>query len=189
MTKKSKKAASKIKPKKTKNKGGRPSPYDKKYIKMAYVACSEAGFSNSLLAKLFGVGTTTIERWRNKYKRFDTVIKKGRDVFDTNRVKSSLLKRATGFRYTETTRELPAIQSKDLDDKNAKGESNLIVTKKVSKKVVPDTKACIFWLSKRDPKEWPSEKQLLELSSPEGEGLFKGITVTFIKGDKKDENS
>ena len=171
MTKKSKKAASKIKPKKKKNKGGRPSPYDKKYIKMAYIACSEAGFSNSLLAKLFGVGTTTIERWRNKYKRFDTVIKKGRDVFDTNKVKSSLLKRATGFRYTETTRE--------LDDKG----KELVVTKKVSKKVVPDTKACIFWLSKRDPKEWPSEKQLLELSSPEGEGLFKGITVTFVKGD------
>ena len=60
-------------------------------------------------------------------------------------VENALLKRALGYQYDEIT----------LEDG--------IETKRVTKEVIPDTTAQIFWLKNRKPDQW-RDKQNLELS-------------------------
>ncbi|MBQ7864743.1 MAG: hypothetical protein IJ350_00130, partial [Clostridia bacterium] len=71
-----------------------------------------------------------------------------RDVVDVE-VENALLQRALGDSYPETTKELK---------RNATtGERELVVTKEVTKMVVPDSTAQIFWLKNRRPDQWRSK--------------------------------
>lgn len=164
MTKKSKKAAPKRKPKKTKNKGGRPTKFKNDYIRQAYVACKEAPFTDVKLAKLFNVSKATIANWKNEHPEFLESIKKGKDEWDCLTAEKCLLKRVTGYRYTETTRELNPL-SKDKD------QAKMIITKKISKHVSPDVKACDIWLCNRHPERWRKLKHV-ELTGKDGDPLI-----------------
>lgn len=61
-------------------------------------------------------------------------------------VENALYKRAVGYTYNEVTRESVKDQ--------ATGEESLQVTKVVTKQVMPDTTAQIFWLKNRRPDRW-----------------------------------
>jgi hypothetical protein len=143
-------------------KDGRPTVYQKDYARMAYVACSESGMSDVKLAKLFGVCKTTITTWKRTYPDFLSSIKKGKDEYDSENVELSLLKRALGYKFTETTREVvPTSQG-------------LVITRKVTKEVPPDAKAAMDWLCNRNPDRWKKSKHV-ELSGPGGGPV--GVTV------------
>ncbi len=131
------------------------SKYKKEYAHMAYVACSEGGFTDVKLGKLFRKCKATINNWKKDYPEFLDSIKKGKDEFDCEKVEKSLLKRALGYRYTETTKE-NSIKSDDL-----------IVTKKVRKEVSPDSKAAMDWLCNRNPGRWKKIKHV-EVTGPGG---------------------
>ena len=62
------------------------------------------------------------------------------------KVENALYKRAVGYTYNEVTRESVKDQ--------ATGEESLQVTKVVTKQVMPDTTAQIFWLKNRRPDRW-----------------------------------
>ncbi len=144
-----------------KRKGGRPTDYDpENYPRMAYVACMDGGFTDVKLAKLFGVSKATINNWKKEHPEFFDSIVRGKDEFDCAAAENCLLKRVKGFRYTEITRE-----------PSSKEPDKMVVTKKVSKMVVPDTKAIQFFLinrSRRDPQT--------------GEKRWNQISQTLIKG-------
>ena len=84
-------------------------------------------------------------------------------------MEQSLLKRALGYKYTETTRE-PVIVSKrgviDGEDIGEGGsveeavERSLVTTKQVTKEVVPDVTAQTFWLKNRQPQRWSDKKEI-----------------------------
>jgi len=127
---------------------GRPlgsTKYEKRYDEMAFVACSEGGFTVPKLAKLFGVDRSTVNNWMVKYPDFLESINKGRDIFDCATAEDCLLKRIKGYKYEETTQEL--VQGEESD--------NLKVTKIVTKSVAPDVPGIIFFLRNRDRKRWP----------------------------------
>ena len=119
---------------------GRPTKYSDRYPAMAFMACAEMGATNRQLARLFGVGSSTLDRWIARHADFRGAIKRGKAQFDTEVVERALLKLALGYRYTEETR--------------TPGEQGLELTKAVQKQTPPNTKAQIFWLSNRAPGRW-----------------------------------
>lgn len=109
------------------------------------------GLTDEQIASNMGVAYSTLRIWRDKYPALSAALKKGKEVID-RQVENSLLKRALGYRYKETTQEL-------VTDK-ATGHSELVVTKIVEKEVVPDTTAQIFWLKNRKPSMWRDRAQV-----------------------------
>jgi hypothetical protein len=114
---------------------------------------AQKGFIDRELADFFKVKESTITRWKDKYPDFCTSLKRGKDEFDTGKVENTLLRRALGYQYTEKTQTLSKPDPET-------GETKLITVKQVTKEVVPDTTAIIFWLKNRQPDRW-RDKQIL----------------------------
>lgn len=95
-----------------------------------------------------GCSPSTLHKWRNEHSEISEALKKGQDVVDAQ-VENALLKRALGYSYTEITKELKLNKTT--------GEQELVVTKEVTKMVVPDTTAQIFWMKNRRPDQWRSK--------------------------------
>lgn len=103
------------------------------------------GLTDEQIAYNIGINVATLYRWKQSHSEICNALKRGKEVVD-RQVENALLKRALGYKYTETTREL-------VIDKDT-GYSHMEVTKVVEKEVQPDTTAQIFWLKNRKPKEW-----------------------------------
>lgn len=103
------------------------------------------GLTDEQIAHNMGIGYSTLQAWKNEYQDILDSLKRGKEVVD-RMVENALLKRALGYSYKETTREL--VVDKDT------GEAEIKITKIVEKEVVPDTTAQIFWLKNRKPKDW-----------------------------------
>ena len=125
------------------------------------------GLTDDQIAKNIGVSVSTLNNWKNKYVEILEFLKRGKEVID-RQVENALLKRALGYEYTETTREAV----KDPES----GEVNMCITKKVTKQVVPDTTAQIFWLKNRKPDKWrdkPAYEDTSELDKLDA--ILKGL--------------
>lgn len=101
------------------------------------------GLNDKQIAANTGVNEFTFSRWKTQYPQLAQAIKKGRMPVDVQ-VENALLKRALGFNYEETTTEIV-----NLPDGTQRKH-----IKKVTKMVVPDTVAAIFWLKNRKPMQW-----------------------------------
>lgn len=125
-------------------------------------AWARDGLVDEQIAANLGISAATLYRYKLEHFEICEALKKGKEIVDFE-VENQLLKRAMGYQYDEVTRELI-----NEDD----GEGGVVkvmkVTKVVTKEVIPDTTAQIFWLKNRKPKEW-RDKQ--ELSIPEGISL------------------
>lgn len=157
---------------------GRPrgtGKYKSRYDHMAYVACTEGGFTDVMLAKLFQVSKSTINNWKHKHPTFLDSIRRGKEKFDREVVEVNLMKRVTGCQYTETTKELMK-------------DGTMQITKIVKKEALPDLRAIIFFLKNRAPDKWtdksPSNRSgSLHLSADESikqiileiDGTYKGL--------------
>lgn len=102
------------------------------------------GLTDEQIAYNMGIRRQTLYDWKKKYPDISDSLKSGKEVID-RKVENALLKRALGFEYDEVTQEL-----------NMDGE--LEVTKVVTKQVVPDTTAQIFWLKNRQPVKWTNKE-------------------------------
>lgn len=108
-------------------------------------AYARDGLTDKQIANNMGVSTATLYNYKRDYLEILEALKKGKEVVDIQ-VENALLKRALGYKYKETTRELT--------------DNGIEVTKIVEKEVVPDTTAQIFWLKNRKPSEWRDKQQL-----------------------------
>ena len=125
------------------------------------------GLINEQIAQNIGITATTLYEWKNKFPELSEALKRGKDVID-RQVENSLLKRALGYEYTETTREAV----KDPES----GNIEMRVTKEVTKTVIPDTTAQIFWLKNRKPDKWrdkPAYEDTSELDKLDA--ILKGL--------------
>ena len=129
------------------------------------------GLTDKQIAEKMGVCRDTLIEWKKEYSDISDTLKKGKEVVD-RMVENALLKRALGYSYKETTREL--IVNKDT------GEEEIKITKIVEKKVVPDTTAQIFWLKNRKPNEWRDKRSYEELdqSSSVDDGFMDALKAT-----------
>lgn len=109
------------------------------------------GLIDDQIAEKIGVSRSTLSEWKKKYKSLSDALKGGKEVVD-RQVENALLKRALGYSYIETTRE--AVKDPET------GEVKMRVTKEVTKQVVPDTTAQIFWLKNRKPDDWRDKREI-----------------------------
>jgi len=139
--------------KQTKPKRGRKTKYDPDFARQAELIVSESNLSIAKLCKLFKVKSReTIYQWMRDHKEFLDSIERGRDIYLNRKIKASLAKRATGYRYTETTKER-------IVDKET-GQEDIVVTKVVSKKMPADVSAIKFWTLNRDSENWKDSKNV-----------------------------
>lgn len=112
------------------------------------------GLSDKQIAHNIGITQTTLYEWQKRFPELSEALKKGKEVVDRE-VENALLKRAMGYEYTEVTQE-------PVTDKDT-GATEMRVTKRVTKQIVPDVTAQIFWLKNRKPEEF-RDKRDVELS-------------------------
>ena len=124
------------------------------------------GLTDEQIAHNMGISASTLYEWKKQYKEISESLKKGKEVVDRE-VENALLKRALGYSYKETTTEL------FVDKKTGKEE--LRVTKVVTKEVVPDTTAQIFWLKNRKPEEWRDKRHVEEKVEFESDGFIEAL--------------
>lgn len=62
------------------------------------------GLTDEQIAKNLGIGIRTLYEYKEKYPQFSQSLKKGKEVIDIE-VENALLRRALGYRYTETAKE------------------------------------------------------------------------------------
>lgn len=123
--------------------GGRKTTYKKEYAELAYNYCL-LGATDEQLANFFGVGETTINKWKKAHKEFGESLKKGKAEADA-RVAQSLYHRALGYSHPE--------------EKIFQSEGEIIRAETV-KHYPPDPTSMIFWLKNRQPTLWRDKQQL-----------------------------
>ena len=112
-------------------------------------AWARDGLTDEDIAKKMSINVSTLYEWKKKYPEINEALKNGKDIADIA-VENALYKRAVGYTYVEQTRELQTVVDPDTGEKVQK----LVVTKEVTKEVVPDTTAQIYWLSNRQNAKW-----------------------------------
>lgn len=161
-----------------KNKGGRPSKYETEWKdKLAVIqGWARDGLSNEQIAKNMGISAKTLYEWQNKYSEFREALKNGKEVVDRE-VENTLLKRALGYKYTEVTQERVV----ETDPETGEPEEKLVVTKQVTKEVVPDVTAQIFWLKNRKPDKWRDKRDVGITGDMDINNPFRGLTTEELK--------
>ena len=111
------------------------------------------GLTDEQIAHNIGIAERTFTDWKARFPAISAALKKGKAPVDIQ-VENALLKRALGYDYEEITTEIF-----DMPDGTQRKH-----IKKVTKMVVPDTTAQIFWLKNRRPDKWRDKVE----SAPEG---------------------
>jgi hypothetical protein len=116
---------------------GRPTAYKAENAGIARDCCI-AGATNAALAERFAVSRTTIDNWIATIADFRDAVAGGREIAD-EAIVSALYARARGMERKATRVFCPNGQP---------------VTVEYVEQVLPDVRACIFWLRNRRPQEW-----------------------------------
>ena len=120
------------------------------------------GLTDEQIAENMGISRSTLNSWKDKYPDISDTLKRGKEVVD-RQVENALLKRALGYRYDEITME------------------NGVETKRVTKEVMPDTTAQIFWLKNRKPEEWRDRKDIDLVGEVNTNNPYKDLTSEELR--------
>lgn len=129
---------------------------DRKWIKIKdriteIEAWYRDGATDEIVAAKLEISRPTLYKYRKLHKELDKAMKRGKDATDIT-VENALYKRAIGYRYKETTKEL----CKDPET----GKMKLVVTKEVVKEIPPEVQAQTFWLKNRKKETWKDKWDL-----------------------------
>lgn len=116
------------------------------------------GATDEEIAKRLGISRDSFYEYKKQFSDFSDTLKKSKDYVDAQ-VENALLQRALGYEFKEITKELR--------------DGELVPTKVVTKHIVPDTTAQIFWLKNRRPDKWR------EKPKEEEESEDRNINVTL----------
>ena len=111
-----------------------------------------------------GISRDSFYQYKKEFSDFSDTLKETKEIVDAQ-VENALLKRALGYEYKEVTKKVV--------------DGELKVTKVITKQVVPDTTAQIFWLKNRRPDKWrekPAEEK------EEQESVSVNITIEDLSG-------
>lgn len=114
------------------------------------------GLTDEQISHNIGIHPSTLYEWQKKYPEITEALKKGKEVID-RQVENALLKRALGYEYEEI---------KQIIEKDEKGRDRKRV-EKITRHVLPDTTAQIFWLKNRKPNEWRDKRDVEHTGSLE----------------------
>ena len=122
------------------------------------------GMTIDAIADLFGVARQTLKNWITAHPEMKTAIEDGRAVYDA-RVVAALGERCLGARLPMT--------KVFYDSKIGK-----VVKVKMTEHYPPDTEACKFWLTNRQPTEWKHKQDVQIGGIPGGEPLQSDVTLS-----------
>jgi hypothetical protein len=147
--------------KKKKNPEGRPTKFES-VDKIQFKKLVEDGWDDKKISGFFGINLSTLTRWKQKNEAFCTALKDWKKEAD-KKVELSLFKRALGYEYDEITYEKSKIGGLGIKLKDKQIQAikhcDTYKTKVVTKQVVPDVLACIFWLKNRQPQDWREKSE------------------------------
>lgn len=109
-------------------------------------AWARDGLTDEQISKNMGIAYSTLRVWRDKYPPISAALKRGKEVVDFE-VENQLLKRALGYNYDEVKTVQKMVDGKKYVEKTV-----------ITKHVIPDTTAQIFWLKNRKPDVWMDRK-------------------------------
>lgn len=124
---------------------GRPSTYDPANMDDAARLEAATGKDDAAIAKALRISASTLRNWRLQHESFAQALQEGRDRWNVTAVEESLIKRAQGYKYTETTQE--------DSDKGSKIYTH-------HKHMPPDTRAAQFVLTNRAPERWKMKQEM-----------------------------
>ncbi len=125
------------------------------------------GATDEEIAKRLGSSRDSFYQYKKEFSDFSDTLKETKEIVDAQ-VENALLKRALGYEYKEVTKKVV--------------DGELKVTKVITKHVVPDTTAQIFWLKNRRPDKWrekPAEEK------EEQESVSVNITIEDLSGGEE----
>ncbi len=122
------------------NKGGAPTKFDPKQLKIITKLC-QLGATDQDLADALEVSIATINNWKKTFPQFLDTLKENKQLANSL-IEQSLFKRAMGAKVRE---------EKVF---NQQGE---IIVHEGEREYPPDVAACISWLSNRDPSRWKKD--------------------------------
>lgn len=108
------------------------------------------GATDQELAEAFGVSKRTILRWKEDHPSFAESYQKGKDVADA-KVKKALYQRAIGYTITDTEKTI---------DMDKDGNPKPVRVKTITKTIVPDTMAAMYWLNNRSKGEFSQRQEV-----------------------------
>ncbi|MFA5382192.1 MAG: helix-turn-helix domain-containing protein [Candidatus Micrarchaeia archaeon] len=122
-------------------------------------AWARDGIIDKNIAQKCGVAYSTFRFWKEKFPALSAALKEGKQVVDIL-VENALLKRALGYEYEETWRERVVT---GFDHKTKKEKWEIVVTKVITKLVIPDVTAQIYWLKNRKRDMWKDSHDKVEI--------------------------
>jgi transcriptional regulator with XRE-family HTH domain len=151
---KEQKQVKKLKPTKQQKRRGSKAKYEYWLTNeglMRIEAWCRDGLVDEQIAKNIGISRSTLNEWKNKYSVISDTLKKVKEVVDIE-VENALLKRAKGYLFDEVKEEY---------ETSEQGGQKLIKRTIVTKEVVADTTAQIFWLKNRRPERWQNSDKVI----------------------------
>lgn len=107
------------------------------------------GLTNEQVADNLGISLQSFDNYMKRYEEFADAVDKGREPCEIH-IENALVKRALGYSYKEVTRERKLVRNPETGE----DEYKLVVTKSVTKHVIPDVGAQQYYLEHRAPKRW-----------------------------------
>ena len=107
------------------------------------------GLTNKEIAEKLGVSEQSFQNYLRRYEEFADAVDKGREEVEVH-IENALVKRALGYNWKEVTRERKLVTNPETGEE----EYKLVVTKSVTKHVMPDVSAIQYYLEHRVPKRW-----------------------------------
>lgn len=123
----------------------RVSKYDNQFHPVIVRWMVRAGLNDEEIARELSLHRSTLYRWKDKYPEFAQAFAETKPFIDAL-VEDALLKRALGYQYTETEIRTD--------------EQGRTMEKTVTRQVVPDVTAQIFWLKNRQPERWRDKQDV-----------------------------
>lgn len=107
------------------------------------------GLSNEQISENLGISVQSFNNYLKRYEEFADAVDKGREPLEIH-IENALVKRALGYSYKEVTRERKLVKNPETGE----AEFKLVVTKSVTKHVMPDVGAQQYYLEHRASKRW-----------------------------------
>ena len=133
------------------------------------------GHTDIEMCKALGISVSVFCKYKREKEQLVQALKVNKAIADLT-VENSLYKRANGYRYKETVKEIKTGPDGEVIFKHAK---------EIEKEALPDTTAQIFWLKNRKQKEW-RDKQEMELSGDPDKPVIQKLEIEFVKAKPRE---
>lgn len=127
------------------------SAYNEKYHVDWAWSLALKGATDEEIAESFHISVRTLHRWKKTHPELLTALEEGKDVADA-KVKRSLYQRAVGYEAKEVTQI--------IEQDPATGTQRVSKTQVTTKRIVPDTMACMYWLNNRSKGEFSQRQEV-----------------------------